>query len=42
MENQNILLDVRDNVAHIILNRPDVANAMDVEMSREFMQVIIR
>ena len=42
MENKNILLDVRDNVAHIILNRPDVANTLDEEMSREFMQVIIR
>ncbi len=37
-----LLFDVRDNVAHITLNRPDAANAMSSEMSKELMHAALR
>ena len=35
---KNVLFEVRDHVAHITLNRPEVSNAMNLEMSREFYE----
>lgn len=37
-----LLFDVRDNVAHITLNRPDAANSMNAEMARELMHAALR
>jgi 2-(1,2-epoxy-1,2-dihydrophenyl)acetyl-CoA isomerase len=35
---KNLLFEVRENVAYITLNRPEVSNAMNLEMSREFYE----
>src|SRR5947209_2792740 len=41
--NMNTLLyEVKDHVARITLNRPDAANALDMEMARDLMHVSIR
>lgn len=37
-----LLFDVRDNVAHITLNRPDAANAMSSDTARELMHAALR
>lgn len=37
-----LLFDIRDNVAHITLNRPDAANSMNAEMARELMHAALR
>jgi len=37
MDYRTLTYELRNNVAHITLNRPDRANAMDLEMSRELM-----
>ena len=43
MQQQTALLfDVRDNVAHITLNRPDAANAMNSDTARELMHAALR
>jgi len=42
MEYSTILLEVRDNVGHITLNRPDAANSMNQEMVRELMDATAR
>jgi enoyl-CoA hydratase/carnithine racemase len=34
----NVLFEVREHVAHITLNRPEVSNAMNLEMAREFYE----
>jgi len=34
----NVLFEIRERVAHITLNRPEVSNAMNLEMSREFYE----
>ncbi len=36
-----IEFEVKKNVAHIVLNRPDAANAMDINMSLELMHAAI-
>lgn len=41
MQYTTIMLEVRDNVAHITLNRPDAANSMNKEMARELMDATI-
>jgi 2-(1,2-epoxy-1,2-dihydrophenyl)acetyl-CoA isomerase len=41
MQYTTIMLEVRDNVAHITLNRPDAANSMNKEMARELMDAAI-
>ena len=33
-----LLFEVREHVAHIMLNRPEVSNAMNLEMAREFYE----
>jgi enoyl-CoA hydratase/carnithine racemase len=38
---KNVLFEIRDHVAHITLNRPEVSNAMSLEMSREFYEAAI-
>lgn len=35
MADNSVLFEVRENVAHITLNRPQSGNALDVEMARE-------
>ena len=37
-----LLYEVKDHVARITFNRPDAANALDMEMGRELMHVAIR
>ena len=37
-----LLYEVKDHVARITFNRPDAANALDLEMGRELMQTAIR
>src|SRR5260370_32865776 len=33
-----LLIEVREHVAHITLNRPEGSNAMNLEMAREFYE----
>src|SRR6202035_501426 len=35
---KTVLFEIREHVAHITLNRPEVSNAMNLEMSREFYE----
>jgi len=35
---KTLLFEVREHVAHITLNRPEVSNAMDLEMARQFYE----
>jgi 2-(1,2-epoxy-1,2-dihydrophenyl)acetyl-CoA isomerase len=41
-EYSTLLFDVRDNVAHVTLNRPDAANALNAELAHELMEVALR
>jgi len=42
MEYKTLLFDVRDNVAHITLNRPDAANSINEEMGKDLMHAALR
>lgn len=42
MRFETLLFDVRDGVGHVVLNRPDAANSLDMRMARELHQVSIR
>ena len=42
MEYSTLLFEVRDSVAHITLNRPEAANAINVEMSRDLMHAALQ
>jgi 2-(1,2-epoxy-1,2-dihydrophenyl)acetyl-CoA isomerase len=42
MEYSTLLFDVHDSIARITLNRPDAANALNVEMSKDLMQASLR
>jgi 2-(1,2-epoxy-1,2-dihydrophenyl)acetyl-CoA isomerase len=42
MDYASIRYEVKDNVAHITLNRPDAGNALDAAMGRELMHASIR
>src|SRR5689334_1097458 len=37
-----VLFEIRDNVAYVTLNRPQAGNALDLEMTRELMEVSLR
>lgn len=39
MKYKNLELDIVNGVAHVIFNRPDAANAIDLEMSKELLAV---
>jgi 2-(1,2-epoxy-1,2-dihydrophenyl)acetyl-CoA isomerase len=41
MPDNLVLFEVRDNVAHVTLNRPQAGNAVDVEMAKELMAVAL-
>ena len=42
MAYESLLLDVRDHVATITLNRPDAANAIDIGLAKDLMHAAIR
>jgi 2-(1,2-epoxy-1,2-dihydrophenyl)acetyl-CoA isomerase len=42
MDYKTILFDVRDGVAHLTLNRPDAANALNLELSQELYDAMLR
>jgi hypothetical protein len=42
MAYENLRYELADGVATITLNRPDAANAIDLALARELMQVAIR
>jgi Enoyl-CoA hydratase/carnithine racemase len=42
MSNDPMLFEVRDNVAHVTLNRPKASNALDLEMAKQLMAVALR
>ena len=35
---ENLTLEVRDGLAHLTLNRPNSANAFNLDLAREFEQ----
>ncbi len=41
MLGDNILYEVRDGLAHVTLNRPDAANAFDLDLVRAFHRIMI-
>ncbi len=42
MNYKTILFELRDGVAHLTLNRPDAANSLNLEMSQELYDAILR
>ena len=42
MQYTTILFDIRDNIAHITLNRPEAANSINPEMGSDLMHATIR
>src|ERR1041385_4102277 len=42
MPEDPVLFEVRDNVAHVTLNRPQAGNALDLEMAKQLMAVALR
>jgi 2-(1,2-epoxy-1,2-dihydrophenyl)acetyl-CoA isomerase len=42
MSKDSVLFEVRDNVAHVTLNRPQASNALDLEMAKQLMAVALR
>jgi 2-(1,2-epoxy-1,2-dihydrophenyl)acetyl-CoA isomerase len=42
MADSPVLFEVRDNIAHITLNRPQAGNALDLEMAKQLMAVALR
>src|SRR5262249_32727995 len=41
MQSSPVLLDIRENVAFMTLNRPEILNALNLEMARALMNVAI-
>jgi 2-(1,2-epoxy-1,2-dihydrophenyl)acetyl-CoA isomerase len=39
---KTLLFDIRDNVAHITLNRPNEANSINEEMGKDLMHAVLR
>jgi 2-(1,2-epoxy-1,2-dihydrophenyl)acetyl-CoA isomerase len=37
MSSKSVLLELRDNVAHVTLNRPQAGNALDLEMAKDLV-----
>ena len=42
MQYDTLEFEVRDGVAHITLNRPEAANALDLEISQELLRAVLR
>ncbi len=42
MQFNTLLFDVRENVAHITLNRPEAANAINLELAEELMYAVMK
>jgi enoyl-CoA hydratase/carnithine racemase len=42
MELKTLLFGIRDHVAHITLNRPDVGNSINEEMAKDLMHAVLR
>ncbi len=42
MQFENLLFEVRDQVAHLTFNRPAAHNAMDLQTAKELMHAAIR
>ena len=42
MQFKTLLFDVRENVAHIKLNRPESANAINLELAKELMYALMQ
>jgi 2-(1,2-epoxy-1,2-dihydrophenyl)acetyl-CoA isomerase len=42
MDYKTLLFEVKDGVAHITLNRPEAANSINLEISRDLMHAILR
>jgi 2-(1,2-epoxy-1,2-dihydrophenyl)acetyl-CoA isomerase len=42
MSDKSVLFEVRHNVAHVTLNRPQASNALDLEMAKQLMAVALR
>ncbi len=42
MDYKTILFDLRDGVAHLTLNRPDAANSVNLELSQELYDAMLR
>ena len=40
--NATVLLDIRDDIAHIILNRPGAMNALNLEMAKDLLDAAMR
>jgi len=42
MQFKTLLFDIQDNVAHITLNRPEAANAINLELAKELMYALMQ
>jgi 2-(1,2-epoxy-1,2-dihydrophenyl)acetyl-CoA isomerase len=42
MVDDTVLFEVRENVAHVTLNRPQAGNALDLEMAKQLMAAALR